>query len=73
MLHELANKIFTKVSTSGQCECYRLPMTPEVDTFATTETQTGRLRILLRSSVADSATCSGTCGACCCYEKEDTG
>ena len=35
-----------------------------------TEVESGRLRIVLHSSAEGMSNCSGTCGACCCYEKE---
>ena len=47
-------------------------MSTAIDTAATTEIQNGRLRILLRSAAEGFAGCSGTCGACCCYEKEES-
>lgn len=46
-------------------------MNTGIETVETTEIENGRLRILLRSSAEGYARCSGTCGACCCYEKEE--
>jgi hypothetical protein len=51
-----------------------LLMTTTTEATGTKEARNGRLRILLRSSPGSDAydACSGTCGACCCYEKEET-
>jgi hypothetical protein len=43
-------------------------MDTAIDT-STTEIEDGRLRIVLRTSAEGFSDCSGTCGACCCYEK----
>jgi hypothetical protein len=45
-------------------------MSTGTGTAEITEIESGRLRIVLRSSAEGNSNCTGTCGDCCCYEKE---
>jgi hypothetical protein len=45
-------------------------MSTGIDLPETAEIESGRLRIVLRSTAEGNSICTGTCGDCCCYEKE---